>query len=106
MSNPKLELFHNKHNNTCLTPTKFGYIPMVPRLVMWLVTETRGLNPSGSTWFKQRIIQYKQKWATKAQGTSNLPYCVQYMTNQFQRKIANPRNSIHMETLICRNWKI
>jgi len=40
---------------------------------MWLVTETRGLNPSGSTWFKQRIIQYKQRWATKAQGTSNLP---------------------------------
>lgn len=37
---------------------------------MWLVTETRGLNPSGSTWFKQMIIQYKQRWATKAQGTS------------------------------------
>jgi len=51
----------------------FGHIPKVSRLVMWLVTETRGLNPPGSTWFKQRIIQYKQRWATKAQGTSNLP---------------------------------
>ena len=67
---------------------------------MWLVTETRGLSPSGSTWFKQRIIQYKQRWATKAQGSSNLPWCVQYMTNQLQRNIANLRNSIYMETLI------
>jgi len=40
---------------------------------MWLVTEKRGVNLSGSTWFKQKIIQYKQRWSTKAQGTNNLP---------------------------------